>query len=90
LVPNANGLHPSDVFTPNRFPLEEYNAYSARAEAESALERSMNRSQVPVIYGEFGVGKTTLAKRFFRGEDAEGRLVHILSPAGRTSTTLRR
>jgi type II secretory pathway predicted ATPase ExeA len=80
---NGRQLQPSDVFTPNRFPVEEYNAYAAREEAEGKLERAMGRSQVPVVFGEFGVGKTTLAKRFFRTEDQEGRFVHVLTPAGK-------
>jgi hypothetical protein len=80
---NANGLQPSDVFTPNAFPLEEHQVYAARQEAESALQRSVNRNQVPVVYGEYGVGKTTLIKRYFREEDTAGRFVHILTPAGK-------
>ncbi len=84
-------LHPAtrprafaDVFTPNRFPVEEHHAYAAREEADAALVRALDRSQVPLIYGEFGVGKTTLVKRFFRNEEAEGRFVHFLSPANKT------
>jgi RecA/RadA recombinase len=76
-------LRPSDVFTPNQFPLEEHNVYAARAVAERALKRSVGRAEIPVVYGEFGVGKTTLIKRFFLSEDRAGRLVHILTPAGK-------
>ncbi len=71
------------MFTPNGFPLEENNVYAARREAEESLSRGLRRREVPVIYGEFGVGKTTLVKRFFRQEEKEGRFVHFLSPAGK-------
>lgn len=79
----APNLEPGEVFTPNAFPLEHYNVYAAREAAERALEESIPRNQVPVIYGEFGVGKTTLVKRFFRKEEQEGRFIHVLSPAGK-------
>jgi hypothetical protein len=77
-------LRPADVFTPNRFPVEDHHAYAARAEADAALVRALDRSQTPLIYGEFGVGKTTLVKRFFRHEDTDGRFIHFLSPAGKS------
>jgi hypothetical protein len=80
---NGNGLQPSDVFTPNQFPLEEHQVYAAREEAEAAMRRAVGRSQTPIIYGEYGVGKTTLVKRFFLPEEAEGRFVHVLTPAGK-------
>jgi type II secretory pathway predicted ATPase ExeA len=79
----AGKLRPSDVFTPNAFPVEDHQAYAARTAAEADLERALSRSQVPVIYGEFGVGKTTLVKRFFLAEEQEGRFVHFLSPSGK-------
>jgi GTPase SAR1 family protein len=76
-------LKPTDVFTPNGFPLEEYNVYSAREAAEQNLDRGLGRREVPVVFGEFGVGKTTLVKRFFLEEEREGRFVHFLSPSGK-------
>lgn len=36
-----------------------------------------------MIYGEYGVGKTTLVKKFFLREHNEGRLVHILNAANK-------
>lgn len=76
-------LAPSDVFIPNGFPTGENNVYASRVEAEGALAEGLNRRQVPVIYGEYGVGKTTLAKYYFRDEDRAGRLVHVLTVAGK-------
>jgi hypothetical protein len=79
----ATCLQPTDVFTPNGFPLEDSNVYAARRDAEASLNRGLSRREVPVIYGEYGVGKTTLVKRLFRDEAKEGRFVHFLSPAGK-------
>ena len=80
---SVSDLTPADVFTPNRFPLEKYNVYAAREVAEKGLARALRRTEVPVVYGEYGVGKTTLMKKFFIKDDYEGRLVHILTPAGK-------
>ncbi len=76
-------LKPTDVFTPNRFPLEEHNVYAARADAEEKLNAAMARNQIPVVYGEYGVGKTTLIKKHFQAEEAAGRFVHVLNPANK-------
>jgi AAA ATPase domain len=74
-------LAPDEVFTPNGFPVEDDNVYAARKGAEAALKEAFSRRQVPVVYGEYGVGKTTLAKRYFRDEDREGRFIHVWTVA---------
>jgi len=76
-------IEPADVFTPTSFPLEEPSVYAARQEAESALRRATSRDKVPIVFGEFGVGKTTLIRRFFLEAEREGRLINILSPEGK-------
>lgn len=76
-------LKPTDVFTPNRFPLEEHNVYAARADAEKQLSAAMARNQTPVVYGEYGVGKTTLVKKYFHEDERAGRFVLVLNPAGK-------
>jgi hypothetical protein len=70
---------PHEVFTPGSLPLEPLNVYAPRREAELALRRFMNRQQVPVVYGGYGVGKTTLIKKFFEEEARSGTLVYIPS-----------
>jgi MoxR-like ATPase len=75
-----HSLKPTDVFTPNRFPLEEHNIYAARADAEQKLNAAMTRNQTPVVYGEYGVGKTTLIKKHFQEDERAGRFVHVLNP----------
>jgi hypothetical protein len=76
-------LQPVDVFTPNTFPLEENNVYAAREDAERNLRQALSRGQIPVVYGEYGVGKTTLVKKYFFEDERVGRFVHILTPAGK-------
>jgi len=53
-------LKPHDVFTPARPPLEDTNVYAARGEAEDDFAAALRRGMVPVVFGEFGVGKTSL------------------------------
>lgn len=77
-------LRPKDVFTPNGFPLGEHNVYAARKEAEHALQQAMDRDRSPLIFGEFGVGKTTLVKRFFLPQAETGRFIHMLTPKNKT------
>ena len=73
---------PHEVFTPGSIPLEEHNVYVRRAEAEANLERFLQRRQVPVIFGEYGVGKTTVVQRFFQDRGVNGRLVYVPSVSG--------
>jgi hypothetical protein len=83
-------LRPKDVFTPNGFPLEAHNVYAAREAAENALQQAMDRNRSPLVFGEFGVGKTTLIKRFFLRQAKDGRFIHMYTPKGKTIEDLTR
>lgn len=56
--------------------------YVNREAAERSLKKYIQRRQVPVVWGEFGVGKTTLVQRYFHGESEKGSLVYIASVSG--------
>ncbi|MFC8193721.1 AAA family ATPase [Cellulomonas sp. NPDC057328] len=75
---------PSEVFTPTQLPLREHNAYVPRAEAEEKIGRFLSRGQVPLIYGEYGVGKTTVVRKSLRDGGFDDGLVYIASAAGKT------
>jgi len=83
---NPVGRHPAphDVFTPGSPPLEEHNIYVSRTAAEHSLRKYIQRRQVPVVWGEYGVGKTTLVQRFFQEKSAKGTVVYIASVSGLT------
>ena len=68
---------PNDVFVPSKVPLGTTNAYASREQPEASLDRYVRRGQTPVVFGEYGVGKTTLVRRYFAETDDEGRLVYI-------------
>lgn len=75
---------PNEVFTPTQLPLHEHNAYVPRVEAEEKIERFLGRGQVPLVYGEYGVGKTTVVQKAVRDGGFESGLVYISSTAGKT------
>ncbi len=76
-------LEPEDVFTPGRPPLKDTNVYAKRHEAESSLRARLRQGFVPLIYGEFGVGKTTMVRRVIG--DAKTTL-YIPTASGKTMT----
>lgn len=73
---------PHEVFTPGAPPLGEHNVYVSRDAAEASLRKYVQRHQVPVVWGEYGVGKTTLVQRYFQPLEKDGRLVYVASVAG--------
>jgi nucleoside-triphosphatase THEP1 len=85
-----SGPKPSQVFTPTQLPLERHNAYVHRAEAEEKVERFLNRGQVPVVFGEYGVGKTTVVRKVLRDLGHEKNLIYVPSVAGRTMNDILR
>ncbi len=79
-------LRPSDVYTPGKLPLAPTNVYAPRTrdDAQRKLGKTLERGLVPLVFGEYGVGKTSMARYLRRAEEAAGRLVHIESVAGKS------
>lgn len=77
-------LTPNDVFTPGQIPIRPTNVYASRGEAEQLFRKSIARGMIPVIYGEYGVGKTSMARHVAREAEAQNRLVNIESVADKT------
>lgn len=73
---------PHEVFTPGVPPLEKNNIYVNRATAERKLGRLIQRRHIPVIWGDYGVGKTSLVRRFFATEAKAGKEIYFGSTAG--------
>lgn len=49
---------PSQVFTPARLPLSDSNVYAPR-DAEIAIRKAFLLQRTPILYGDYGVGKTS-------------------------------
>lgn len=87
----------SQVFTPGELPLKRNNIYVSRDTSEESLERAIERNWCPVVFGDYGVGKSSMVRRFFqeqertnwigrtfRGEPKRGRVVYFASTSGLT------
>lgn len=83
-------LTPWDVFTPTRAPIKDSNVYVERTAAEAELASAREQGYVPVIFGEFGVGKTSLVLQTFAKERAQKRFVHYTNPSGKSLDDLYR
>lgn len=79
-------LRPVNVFTPGKLPLSETNVYSPRTRerAQERFGKALERGLVPLVFGEYGVGKTSLARHSIRGSEQAGKLVNVESVAGRS------
>nr|WP_246247301.1 AAA family ATPase [Cellulomonas septica] len=64
-------------------PLNEGNAYAAREEAEADIRRFLGRDQVPVVFGEYGVGKTTVVRKVLQELGEEPRMVYLPTASGK-------
>lgn len=77
-------LRPNDVFTPGKLPIRPTNVYAARGEAEQLFLKTLRRGMIPVVFGEYGVGKTSMARYALREKEAAGLLVNIESVADKS------
>ncbi len=77
-------LAPNQVFTPGKLPILPGNVYASRGDAEKDFNKALTRGLVPLVYGEYGVGKTSMARYSIREDDEQGRLVNIESAADKS------
>ena len=77
-------LKPNKVFTPNKIPVKPGNTYTSRGQAQTNLERAIDRGFIPLIYGDYGVGKTSMARYVLKPYEDANRLVNIESVAGKS------
>ena len=74
-------LTPNDVFTPGQLPIHPTNIYANRGESEALFRKTLNRGMVPIVFGEYGVGKTSMARYILKSKDEQDLLVNIESVA---------
>lgn len=77
-------LAPADVFTPGQLPIRPTNVYASRGLAEHGFRKALERGLVPVVYGAYGVGKTSMARVLLFETEIQDRLVNIESAADKT------
>ena len=77
-------LQPNDVFTPGKLPIRPANVYAARGDAEELFLKTLRRAMISVVFGEYGVGKTSMARYALRDKDSANLLVNIESVADKS------
>lgn len=75
---------PHEVFTPGAVPLATNNVYARRLESERKLTKNLQRNLVPLVYGEYGVGKTTVVQKFLSENRPQQSTIYIASVANQT------
>lgn len=59
----GNALKPNDVFVPGKFPIEAANAYADRGQPQRDTRTALERGYVPLVFGGYGVGKSSMVAR---------------------------
>lgn len=79
----ANTIKPSDVFVPGRFPIEDENVYADRGTTQKNLVKCLDRGFVPIVFGSYGVGKSSLSRFCGKPWEQRKKLVYIESVYGK-------
>jgi hypothetical protein len=74
-------LKPDNVFRPGKLPINPGNVYASRGSSESDFKKSLRRGFIPLVFGEYGVGKTSMARHVVKTVYGEDNLVNIESAA---------
>jgi AAA domain len=75
-------LTPDKVFTPGKLPINPENVYASRGRSEEKFKTALDRSVVPLVYGEYGVGNTSMARYTINQHFSDYNLVNIESVGG--------
>src|SRR4030042_5355202 len=77
-------MKPSEVFVPGKFPIEEHNIYTDRGAPQESFQTALKRSFVPLVFGSYGVGKSSLSRYCTKGAEKNKKLVYIESVHGKS------
>ena len=77
-------IKPSEVFVPGKFPIEEHNIYTDRGAPQESFQTALKRSFVPLVFGSYGVGKSSLSRYCTKGAEKNKKLVYIESVHGKS------
>lgn len=74
-------LTPDKVFRPGKLPINPGNVYASRGDSEAEFKKSLSRGFIPLVYGEYGVGKTSMARHIVKSLYDDNKLVNVESVA---------
>ncbi|VFQ44367.1 AAA family ATPase [Desulfoluna butyratoxydans] len=72
-----NTLKPNDVFVPEKFPIEETNAYAYRGTPQRDTSTALERGYVPLVFGGYGVGKSSMVARIAQDFQPSDAVVYV-------------
>lgn len=75
---------PSNVFVPGRFPVKPGNAWADRGEPQRRLITALERGFVPLVYGSYGVGKSSLVQFIAQSLRQKEKIIYIESVYGKS------
>lgn len=75
---------PGEVFTPTKLPLGKTQVYAHRSLPEREIRTILSDGNVPVVFGEYGVGKTTVVRKFIQDQGEANREVYIATVSNKT------
>jgi hypothetical protein len=77
-------ISPNEVFVPGKFPIEKNNAYADRGDPQKATVSALVNCYVPLIYGGYGVGKSSMVQRVAQDFKDKNRLIYVETVYGKT------
>ena len=75
---------PNEVFVPGKFPIENHNVYADRGTPQQRFLKAIERNFVPVLYGGYGVGKSSMAWHLAKEWHENNRLIYVPSLYGKS------
>jgi len=70
-------MNPNEVFVPGKFPIEKNNIYADRGSPQHSVRSAIDRGFVPLVFGGYGVGKSSMVMHCLEKERLSGRLIYI-------------
>lgn len=77
-------LKPKDVFKPAGVPVGASSIYVQRQKEQEALDYVLDSESCPVVYGDYGVGKTTLVHWYYQKFFETNEIIYVPSAEGYT------
>ncbi len=81
-------IKPSDVFVPGKFPIEESNVYADRGTPQADVRTALERAYVPLVFGGYGVGKSSMVVRVAQDFSSTHKLVYIENVYGKSFSAI--
>lgn len=75
---------PAEVFVPGKFPIEESNVYADRGTPQADARTALERAYVPLVFGGYGVGKSSMMMRVAQTFGTAHKIIYIENVYGKS------